>query len=156
MAPIIVEMDQFASGADKDILATHGLACCIGVAIVGTYPRLPLRGTKPQSKFLAHLADGPDFNKIWEAMQHHVLQAKTQGLRNIRAKVVVVDTATLKDDKCMKWSSHAISSQLEQNRAIIKRVDRLVGGNVKVVQHDINDEQDLRITPDNQILVTSI
>ncbi|ROW09653.1 hypothetical protein VMCG_02151 [Cytospora schulzeri] len=155
MAPIIVEMDQVGSGTDRDLIATHGLACCIGIAIVGTYPRLPPRKTEPKSKFLAHLADGPNFNRIWEAMKWHVQQAKAQGLRSITAKVVVVDTATLIHDNYADWSRQAICSQSEQNLSIIKEVDRLVGGNVEVVQHHINDDKDLRITPDKQILVKS-
>lgn len=154
MAPVIVEMDEVGTGSDRDILATHGLACCIGIAVVGTYPRPPL--CAPESKFLVHLADGPEFDRNWETMKRHIQHAKARGLRNITAKVVVVDIATLVDDKHMKWSRHAISSQWEQNQAIVKEVSILVGGNIEVVQHHINDEKDLRITPDKQILVTSI
>ncbi|KUI69064.1 hypothetical protein VM1G_04319 [Cytospora mali] len=149
-------MDQVGSGTDKDILATYGLACCIGIAVVGNYTQLPPCGNQPASKFLAHLADGPHFKSIWEAMKHRVQHAKARGLRSIRAKVVVVDTATLIDDEYVTWSHQAILSQKEQNLAIIKEVGRLVGKNIDIVQHHINDEKDLRITSDKQILVTSI
>lgn len=71
-------------------------------------------------------------------MKRHVLQAKAQGLRNIRAKVVVGDTATLMDDKYATWSRQAISSQWEQNLATVKAVDRLVGGNTEVIQHQLH------------------
>lgn len=156
MAIIIVEMDQVGSGTDKDIIATHGLACCIGIAIVGTYARRPPQGKLPESKFLVHLADGPRFKSNWEAMKCKVQHAKAHGLHNVMAKVVVVDTATLVDDEYGDWSRQAILSQWGQNRAIIQEVDQLVGGKVEVVEHHINDEKDLRITPDKQILVRGI
>lgn len=107
-------------------------------------------------KFLAHLADGPDFDRGWDTMERYVQQAKRQGLHNITAKVVVVDTTTIGEDKYMHWSKQAVSSQVEQNRAIIKEVSRLVSGNIEVIWHHINEEKDLTITTGKQILVTSI
>lgn len=156
MATIIVDMDHFGSGTERDIIATHGLACCIGVAIVGTYSRRPPHGKLPESKFLAHLADGPSFRSHWEKLKRTVQHAKDHGLRNIMGKAVVVDTATLVHDEHMRWSKQAIQSQLEQNNLIVKELGQLVGGSVEVVQHHINEEKDLRITPDKQILVTDI
>lgn len=89
-------------------------------------------------------------------MERYVQQAKRQGLHNITAKVVVVDTTTIGEDKYMHWSKQAVSSQVEQNRAIIKEVSRLVSGNIEVIWHHINEEKDLTITTGKQILVTSI
>ncbi|KAF5970608.1 hypothetical protein FBULB1_9636, partial [Fusarium bulbicola] len=81
-----VLMDQYGTGSGADVLYTVGLATCVRVAVVGTYPA-GARGRGGKDRFLAHVSDTEPYAAL-QGLINSVNEAKRNGTRIDEARVV--------------------------------------------------------------------
>lgn len=142
-------------------LYTLGLACCIGISVCGMYAQKAERGEIRYDAFLAHLADGPLMEKTWQSLKSKVDRAKSNGLRDLKIRVCIVNPSTLKEDKTpgMKWSQAMIVEQQKLNDHYVNKATSLLtttrrgSEKVDVQSHHINKEADMQITSGRRMLI---
>ncbi|KAF5562735.1 hypothetical protein FNAPI_3054 [Fusarium napiforme] len=145
-----VLMDEYGTGSGTDALYTVGLATCVRVAVVGTYPAGSRGGN---DRFLAHISEAEPHAAL-QGFINSVNEAKRNGMRIDKARVVVGDYSENTDFNPNNARHKADDEEQDEfTTKVGSSIKTLVGDSSKLKRktHAEEDAYELEITSQKDI-----